>query len=235
MLCSGEVIGKLETSWNELLDHSGELFDLSFTLKVAVAYPCNNRNGALSYSLLDYEIARDTDACHAQFATYMTNENISHPIHAMQHLRSVLYCVQSVIQTMQRLYQPRVGLSVFISNVHQNSCVLDLFAVLEHLNTTGGAELAKLKYSRLPAIPWILHTSSSTTRVLLHARRSLINPGWLLSIMLAMTNLCIVLLVSANLRTNKGHLVYGDMIIYSLPIAVIPVKHSQFNTNYSYL
>ncbi|KAG2341561.1 hypothetical protein BDR05DRAFT_965266 [Suillus weaverae] len=97
MLGSGEVIGKLELSWDDLLDHGYEPFDISFppvrgvhpslTLKVAVVHACDD---ALSDSLVDCEIARDTDAGHAQFAAYMTSENISQLNTAVEHFQLVL-------------------------------------------------------------------------------------------------------------------------------------------------
>ncbi|KAG1773740.1 CHAT domain-containing protein [Suillus placidus] len=100
MLGNGEVIGKLQMSWDELLDHGDEPFDLSFpsvrgvhptlTLKVAVVHACDNQNGALSDSLVDCEITRETDAGHARFAKYMTRERVSHLNHAVQHFQLVL-------------------------------------------------------------------------------------------------------------------------------------------------
>ncbi|KIK37569.1 hypothetical protein CY34DRAFT_15630 [Suillus luteus UH-Slu-Lm8-n1] len=57
MLGSGEVIGKLQMSWGELLNHKDESFELSFppvrgvhpslTLKAAVAQARNDQGGAL--------------------------------------------------------------------------------------------------------------------------------------------------------------------------------------------
>ncbi|KAG2143401.1 uncharacterized protein EDB93DRAFT_586121 [Suillus bovinus] len=57
MLGGGEVIRKLEMSWNELLNHADEPFDLSFppvrgvcpslTLKAAVLHACDNQDGKL--------------------------------------------------------------------------------------------------------------------------------------------------------------------------------------------
>lgn len=100
MLGGGEVIGKLKTSWNKLLDHGDEPFDLSFPpvrgvspslkLKVAVVHACDNQNGALSDYLVDSEIARDTDAGHAKFAKYMTRKRVSHLIAAVQLFQLVL-------------------------------------------------------------------------------------------------------------------------------------------------
>ncbi|KAG2040978.1 CHAT domain-containing protein [Suillus americanus] len=80
MLGSGEVIGKRQMSWDELLDHGDEPFDLYFppmrgvhpslTLKVAIVHACDNQNGALSGSPVEPKIARDTDAGHAHLAKY---------------------------------------------------------------------------------------------------------------------------------------------------------------------
>ncbi|KAG1775489.1 CHAT domain-containing protein [Suillus placidus] len=99
MLGSGEVVGKLETSWDELLNHD-EPFELSFpsicgdhpslTLKATVVHPCDDQDAALSDVLVDCEIARDTDAGHAQFAEYMTSENVSHLNAAVEHFQLVL-------------------------------------------------------------------------------------------------------------------------------------------------
>lgn len=54
MLSNGELIGELETTWDELLDHGDEPFDLSFspvrgicpslTLKAAVVHSCDNQD-----------------------------------------------------------------------------------------------------------------------------------------------------------------------------------------------
>ncbi|KAG2344763.1 TPR-like protein, partial [Suillus weaverae] len=100
MLGNGEIIGKLKMSWDELLDHGDEPFDLSFpsvrgvhpslTLKVAVVHACDNQNGALSDSLVDCEIARETDTGHARFAQYVTRNRVSHLNHAMRHFQLVL-------------------------------------------------------------------------------------------------------------------------------------------------
>ncbi|KAG2344790.1 hypothetical protein BDR05DRAFT_909343, partial [Suillus weaverae] len=100
LLGNGEVIGKLKMSWDELLDHGDESFDLSFpsvrgvhpslTLKVAVVHTCDNKNGALSDSLVDCEIARETDAGHARFAKYATRNRVSHLKHAVRHFQLVL-------------------------------------------------------------------------------------------------------------------------------------------------
>ncbi|KAG1775497.1 CHAT domain-containing protein [Suillus placidus] len=100
MLGSGEVIGELQMSWDELLDHGDEYLDLSFppvrgvrpslTLKATVVYTCDNQDGALSDSLLDCDIARDTDAGHARLAKYVTSKNVSHLNAAVEHFQLVL-------------------------------------------------------------------------------------------------------------------------------------------------
>ncbi|KAG1830680.1 CHAT domain-containing protein [Suillus subalutaceus] len=100
MLGSGEAIGKLKMSWDELLDHGGEPFDLTFPpvrdvhpsliLKATVVHACDNQNDALSDSFVDCQIARDTDAGHARLAKYVTHETVSHLIHAMQRFQLVL-------------------------------------------------------------------------------------------------------------------------------------------------
>ncbi|KAG2344840.1 TPR-like protein [Suillus weaverae] len=92
MLGNGEFIGKLKMSWDELLDHGDEPFDLSFpsvrgvhpslTLKVAVVHACDHQNGALSDSL--------TDVGHARFAKYVAREGVSHLNHAVRHFQLVL-------------------------------------------------------------------------------------------------------------------------------------------------
>ncbi|KAG1728413.1 hypothetical protein EDB19DRAFT_1913760, partial [Suillus lakei] len=100
MLGSGEVIGELQMSWNKVLDHGDERFELSFppvrgvrpslTLKATVVHPCDDQDGGLFDSLIDNKIARDTDAGHAQFATYTTSNTIYRLNYAVQHFQSVL-------------------------------------------------------------------------------------------------------------------------------------------------
>ncbi|KAG2123264.1 CHAT domain-containing protein [Suillus clintonianus] len=100
ILGSGEVIGQLETSWDELLDHGDEPFELSFPpvrgvypslkLKATVVHACDNRDGALFDSLVDCEIAQETDAGHARYAEYRTTKTVSHLNDALQHFQLVL-------------------------------------------------------------------------------------------------------------------------------------------------
>ncbi|KAG1721086.1 hypothetical protein EDD22DRAFT_1054804, partial [Suillus occidentalis] len=100
MLGSGEVIGKLQMSWDELLNHEDEAFDLSFpsvrgvhpslTLKAAVVQACDDQDGALSDSLVDCEMTRHTDAGHAQFAEYVASKTVSHLNAAVEYFQVVL-------------------------------------------------------------------------------------------------------------------------------------------------
>ncbi|KAG2078370.1 TPR-like protein [Suillus decipiens] len=102
MLGSGELIGKLQMSWDELLGHGDEPFDLAFppvrhvrpslTLKATVVHTCNDQAGPLPYSLIDCEIGRETDAGHARFAEYMTSWMLSrwYLNNAVQHFQFVL-------------------------------------------------------------------------------------------------------------------------------------------------
>ncbi|KAG1744322.1 CHAT domain-containing protein [Suillus occidentalis] len=79
MLGSGEVIGKLQMSWDELLNHGDEPFDISFppvrgvhpslTLKAAVVQACDDQDGYC-------EMIQRTDAGHAQFAEYVASETL---------------------------------------------------------------------------------------------------------------------------------------------------------------
>jgi hypothetical protein len=100
MLGSGEVIGKLQMSWDELLDRGYELFDLSFppvcdvcpsfTLKAVVVRACDDEDSVLSDFLMDSEITRDINAGHAQLAEYIKSRTVSHLNDAMQHFKLVL-------------------------------------------------------------------------------------------------------------------------------------------------
>ncbi|KAG1818667.1 CHAT domain-containing protein [Suillus subaureus] len=100
ILGNGEAIGKLEMSWDALLDHGNEPFDISFppvdgvhpslTLKAAVLHPCDNQDGALLDFIVESEIARETDAGYEQFATYVTSKTVSYLNEAVQHFQLVL-------------------------------------------------------------------------------------------------------------------------------------------------
>ncbi|KAG2078745.1 hypothetical protein BDR04DRAFT_1226638 [Suillus decipiens] len=100
MLGNGEIVGKLETSWDALLDHGNEPFNVSFPpvddvhpslmLKVSVLPPCDNQDSALLDSIIECEIARETDAGHERFATYVKSETVSHLNDAIQHFQLFL-------------------------------------------------------------------------------------------------------------------------------------------------
>ncbi|KAG1827899.1 CHAT domain-containing protein [Suillus variegatus] len=97
MLGGGEVIGKLQMSWDKLLNHGDHPFDLSFravrgvqpsiTLKVAVVHAWDDQNGALFDSLVDCEIAPDTDAGHVRLARYMRRKRVSYLNGAVEHFQ----------------------------------------------------------------------------------------------------------------------------------------------------
>ncbi|KAG1753655.1 CHAT domain-containing protein [Suillus paluster] len=100
MLGNGEVIGKLKMSWDELLRHGNEPFDLSFprvrgvhpslTLTAASVNGCGNNDGELLSSIVDCEIARDTDTGHTRFGEYMTSKMVSDLNDAVAHFELVL-------------------------------------------------------------------------------------------------------------------------------------------------
>ncbi|KAG2109160.1 CHAT domain-containing protein [Suillus cothurnatus] len=100
ILGNGEVVAKFESSWDGLLDCGDEPFDISFpsirgdrsslTLKAAVICPCDNQDSALLDSIVESEIARETDAGHERFATYVTSKTVSHLNDAVRHFQSVL-------------------------------------------------------------------------------------------------------------------------------------------------
>ncbi|KAG1844242.1 CHAT domain-containing protein [Suillus subluteus] len=100
MLGNGEVVAKLDTSWDALLDHRNEPFDISFpsvrgvhpslTLKATVLHNYDNQNSALLDSIVECQIAQDTDAGHERFATYITSKTVSHLNDAVKHFQLVL-------------------------------------------------------------------------------------------------------------------------------------------------
>ncbi|KAG1780660.1 CHAT domain-containing protein [Suillus placidus] len=100
MLGNGEVVAKFETSWDELLDRGDEPFDISFppvgdmhpslTLKAAVLPSCDNQDRAPLDFIVECDIARETDAGHERFATYVTSKTVSHLNDAVQHFQLVL-------------------------------------------------------------------------------------------------------------------------------------------------
>ncbi|KAG1850112.1 hypothetical protein C8R48DRAFT_778370 [Suillus tomentosus] len=102
MLGGGELIGALQMSWDELLDHGHKPFDLSFTpvrgvhpslkLKATIIWHAyDDQDDALFDSFVDCNIVRDTDAGHAQFAAYVTSKAVSHLHNTVKHFQLVLY------------------------------------------------------------------------------------------------------------------------------------------------
>ncbi|KAG1730749.1 hypothetical protein EDB19DRAFT_1912786 [Suillus lakei] len=71
----------------------------SLTLKVAVVHPYDDHDDALFGSLVDDEIARDTDTGHAQFAAYVMSKMVSH----LNDVSWFWASVRSTIQTMPTL------------------------------------------------------------------------------------------------------------------------------------
>ncbi|KAG2360934.1 CHAT domain-containing protein [Suillus spraguei] len=98
---SYELIGKIKTSWDKLLDDGDEAFSESIlptcldihpslTLKAGVVHTCNEQDSTLSDPLVDCGIGRETDAGHARFAEYITSGTVSHLNDAVQHFQLVL-------------------------------------------------------------------------------------------------------------------------------------------------
>jgi hypothetical protein len=100
MLGNGDVIGKLETSWDALLDHGNEPFDIFFpsvrgvhpslTLKATVLHDCENQDSALLDSIVECQIVQDTDVGHERFATYVKSKRVTHLNDAVKHFQLVL-------------------------------------------------------------------------------------------------------------------------------------------------
>ncbi|KAG2122545.1 hypothetical protein BD769DRAFT_1389627 [Suillus cothurnatus] len=100
MLGNGEVVGKLEISWDALLDYENESFDISFpsicgvhsslTLKATVLHNCDNQESTLLESIVECQIAQDTDAGHDRFATYVTSKTVSLLNDAVKYFQLVL-------------------------------------------------------------------------------------------------------------------------------------------------
>ncbi|KAG1816836.1 CHAT domain-containing protein [Suillus subaureus] len=80
MLGGGEVIGELQMSWDELIDHG----DLSFP-HVRGVQPFLALKAAVTAGFL-----KDTDAGHARLANYIASANVSHLNAAVEHFQLVL-------------------------------------------------------------------------------------------------------------------------------------------------
>ncbi|KAG1730548.1 CHAT domain-containing protein [Suillus paluster] len=99
-LGNGELIGKLETSWHDMLNHGDEPFVLSFppirdvypslTLKAAVVHACGNEDIGPLDSTVYSEIGWRTYAAHAQFTRYMKSGSVSTLNDAVEHFQYVL-------------------------------------------------------------------------------------------------------------------------------------------------
>ncbi|KAG0699069.1 CHAT domain-containing protein [Suillus ampliporus] len=87
MLGNRELIGKLETSWDDLVDHGNEPFDLSFPLVRGVYLSLTLKAAS---SIVECHIARRTDAGHARLAKYVTSNRVSDLNNAVKHFQSVL-------------------------------------------------------------------------------------------------------------------------------------------------
>ncbi|KAG2062961.1 hypothetical protein BDR04DRAFT_1235615 [Suillus decipiens] len=86
MLGNGEVVGQFETSWGALLDRGNEPFEISFP-------PVHGVRPSLmlkATSITECEIARETDAGHERFATYVTSGIVSQLSDALHHFQSTL-------------------------------------------------------------------------------------------------------------------------------------------------
>ncbi|KAG1762363.1 CHAT domain-containing protein [Suillus occidentalis] len=100
MLGSGEVLGKFDMSWDDLLDYGDEPFDILFlpirdvhpslTLQASVVHAFDDQGSAQIDSIVECQIARDTNAGHAQFAKYVLSRTVSHLNEAVQHFQLVL-------------------------------------------------------------------------------------------------------------------------------------------------
>ncbi|KAG0697804.1 hypothetical protein DFH29DRAFT_132507 [Suillus ampliporus] len=100
ILGQGELIGTLEMSLNELLDHGDQPFDVSFpsigdicpslTLKVAFVHTCGHDDNTPLDSIVECAIARRTDAGHVQFRKYVTGKHTFHLKRAVKHIQWVL-------------------------------------------------------------------------------------------------------------------------------------------------
>ncbi|KAG1862746.1 hypothetical protein DFJ58DRAFT_869783 [Suillus subalutaceus] len=98
MLGNGEVVGKLKTSWDALLDHGNEPFDISFpsvrgvhpslTLKATVLRNCDNQDSVLPS--LNVRLLKTRMLGHERFATYVTSKTVSHLNDAVNHFQLVL-------------------------------------------------------------------------------------------------------------------------------------------------
>ncbi|KIK35922.1 hypothetical protein CY34DRAFT_811769 [Suillus luteus UH-Slu-Lm8-n1] len=175
MLGSGEIIGKLQTSWNELLDDGDEPFDISFppvygvhpclTLKATVVHACEDQDVALFDSLVDCSIARDTDAGHARFARYTTSDTVPHLNDAVQQFQMVLdQCPvghPDHAAALTNLAYARLG--GYIQNHPQDiDTTTSLFREALALRPQGHPDHASSLYDLIRALNWRYSKESTT-------------------------------------------------------------------------
>ncbi|KAG1873529.1 hypothetical protein DFJ58DRAFT_881389 [Suillus subalutaceus] len=170
MLGSGDVTGELQTSLDELLDHGDESFELSFppvcgihpslTLKATVVHACDDQDGALFRSLVDCEIARDTDAGHAQFAKYTTSKTVSHFNDAVQYFQLALD--QTALTNLAY-----ARLEGYIRNDIQDAdTTTSLFREALALRPQGHSDHALSLYNLIRSLNW--HYSKEPTDIYIH-------------------------------------------------------------------
>ncbi|KAG1841935.1 CHAT domain-containing protein [Suillus subalutaceus] len=167
MLGNGEVVGKLETSWDALLDHGNEPFDISFppvqgvqpslTLKATVLHPCDDHGSALVDSIVESEIARETDSGHERFATYVTSKTVSHLNDAVQYFQLVLdQCPVGHPDRAGALTNlARARLEGYIRNDLQDiDCITSLFCEALALRPQGHPDHPLYLYHLTEALNW---------------------------------------------------------------------------------
>ncbi|KAG1873525.1 hypothetical protein DFJ58DRAFT_741410 [Suillus subalutaceus] len=177
MLGSGEVIGELQTSWDELLDHGDEPFKLFFppvcgihpslTLKAAIVHTCDDQDDTLFH--MNCEIARDTDAGHTQFAEYMTIKTVSHFNNAVQYFQLALdQCPVDHSDHAAALTNLACArLEGYIRNDIQDAdTTTSLFREALALRPQGHSDHALSPYNLIRALNW--HYSKEPTAVYIH-------------------------------------------------------------------
>ncbi|KAG1823767.1 CHAT domain-containing protein [Suillus subaureus] len=165
MLGSGEIIGKLQISWDELLDYGDEPFDLSFP---PIRDVCPSLTLKAVVSPVYSDIARDTDAGHARFAEYATSGTVSHLNDAVQHFQLVLdQCPvghPDHAAALTNLAYAR--LDGYIENHHQDiGTTTSLFRKTLALRPQGHPDHASSLYNLVRALIWRYSKESTTIYV----------------------------------------------------------------------
>ncbi|KAG1846738.1 CHAT domain-containing protein [Suillus subluteus] len=178
MLGSGEVIGKLQMSWDKLLDHGDEPFDLSFSpvfdvhpslmLKAAVVDACDDQDSTLSDSLVTCKVARDTDVGHARFSKYVTRKRVSHLKRAVQHFRLVLdQCPvghPDHAAALTNLAYARLG-GCIQNHLQDIDATTSLFHEALALRPQGHPDHASSLYNLIRALNWCYSKESTTVHI----------------------------------------------------------------------